>query len=222
MTASVRDRSSTPVGAVAVVAAGLCLALGYAATATFGSVHVGRMLPWILGRGLGIGAYLALVGLTMLGMWLRHPWRLRWRRPAPQAQLRVHATLAALTLTLLVGHVVALVLDSYAGVGVRGAVVPGAASYRPFAVALGTVSVYLGLLVGLTAALAGTIVRRAWLPVHKTASVVFALTWLHGMLAGSDTPRLLWLYLLTGAGVLGLGLSRRLATEPAPEAVASR
>jgi sulfoxide reductase heme-binding subunit YedZ len=211
-----------PIGAVATVVTGAGVAVGYAASVMFGSVHVGRMLPWILGRGLGIAAYLCLVGLTAAGLWLRHPWRVRWRRPAPLSQLRLHASLAALTLVLLAGHIVALVLDRYAGVGVRGALVPGAASYRPFAVAVGTVSVYLGLLVGLSAALAGTLVRRAWLPVHKVASAVFALTWLHALLAGSDTSRLAWLYLGTGAFVVALALTRRLAPAPAPQAVASR
>jgi methionine sulfoxide reductase heme-binding subunit len=224
MTAATSRANAGPgtTGAVVTVVAGIGIAVGYAATVMFGSVQVGRMLPWILGRGLGIAAYLSLVGLSAAGLWLRHPWRLRWRRPAPQAQLRMHATLAALTLVLLLGHIAALVMDRYAGVGLRGAVVPGTATYRPFAVALGTVSVYLGLLVGLSAALAGTLVRRAWLPVHKVASVVFALTWLHALLAGSDTSRLAWLYFVTGAFVIALALTRRLAPAPAPQAVASR
>jgi sulfoxide reductase heme-binding subunit YedZ len=209
-------------GAVVTVVAAAGLAVGYAASVMFGTTHVGRMLPWILGRGLGIAAYLCLVALTAAGLWLRHPWRLRWRRPAPQAQLRLHATLAALTLVLLLGHITALVLDRYAGVGVRGAIVAGGASYRPFAVALGTVSVYLGLLVGVSAALAGTLVRRAWLPVHKVASAVFVLTWLHALLAGSDSSRLAWLYVVTGAFLIGLAVTRRLAPAPAPQAVAGR
>jgi hypothetical protein len=201
-------RRAGPTGAVVTIVTGIGAAVGYAASVVFGSVHIGRMLPWILGRGLGIAAYLCLVGLTAAGLWLRHPWRLRWRRPAPLAQLRLHAALAALTLVLLLGHIAALVLDRYAGVGVGGAVVP--------------VSVYLGLLVGISAALAGTLVRRAWLPVHKVASVLFAVTWLHALLAGSDTSRLAWMYLLTGAFVIALALTRRLAPAPAPQAVASR
>ena len=171
---------------LAVATAGVASALGYGAMLAFGAPHVGRMLPWVLGRGLGIAGYLCLVALTAAGLWLRHPWRIRWRRPAVEAQLRLHAVLAALTLVLVAGHVVALVLDTYAGVGVTGAVVPGAASYRPLATALGTVSVYLGLLVGVTAALAGRIFGRAWLPVHRLAIGVLASVWMHAVLAGSD------------------------------------
>ena len=216
MNASAPPRRTT---ALVTLATAASVAVGYAATLAFGRAHVGRMLPWVLGRGLGVAAYLSLVSLTLMGLWLRHPWRLRWRRPLPEAQLRVHAALAALTLVLLAGHIVALVLDSYAGVGLVGAAVPAASTYRPFAVALGTVSVYLGLLVGLSAALAGRIARRAWLPLHRLASGVFALTWLHALLAGSDTPRLGWLYLVTGAAVVGLALTRRLAPSPAAQAM---
>lgn len=208
--------------ALAGVTIAASVVVGYAAMHLFGRAHTGRMLPWILGRGLGLAAYLGLVALTLLGLWLRHPWRLRWHRPAPEAQLRLHAALAALTLVLLAGHIAALVLDRYAHVGIVGATVPTASAYRPFAVALGTVSVYLGLLVGLTAAFAGRLARRAWLPVHRLASATFALTWLHALLAGSDSGRLAWLYSITGAAVLALAVSRRLAPVAAPRAVGTR
>ncbi|HMC70040.1 MAG TPA: hypothetical protein VKJ07_12865 [Mycobacteriales bacterium] len=204
---------------LAIVAAGLAAAAGYGATRVFGAVHVGRMLPWVLGRGLGISAYLSLVALTCAGLWLRHPWRIRWRRPAVEAQLRLHATLAAVTLVLVIGHIVALVLDTYAGVGWKGAVVPGGATYRPAAVAIGTVSVYLGLLVGGSAALAGRVLRRSWLPIHRLAGGVFLLVWLHGVLAGSDSGRLVPVYLVSGGVVLALAVTRRLAVSPAPDAV---
>ena len=203
---------------VATGAAVVAALMGYAATAVFGPVHVGRMLPWVLGRGLGIGAYLGLTALTAAGLWLRHPWRLRVGGLHPEALLRVHAALGALTLLLVSGHVVALVLDTYAGVGVLGAVVPGQASYRPVAVALGTVSIYLGLLVGGSAALAGRLARRAWLPIHRVALAVFATGWLHGVLAGSATATLRWMYVATGLPVVLLAASRQAARRSAAHA----
>ena len=174
-----------------------------------------HMLPWILGRGLGIAAYLSLTVLTCLGLWLRHPWRSRTGAGAPAKLLRVHAVLAAATGMLIVGHIVALVLDRYAGVGVAGAVVPGQSGYRPFAVALGTLSIYAGVLVGGTAALAGRLFGRAWRPVHRLAFAVFGLAWLHGLLAGSDSLRLHLMYVATGASVVVLGASSRLASRVA-------
>lgn len=197
--------------ALAVGAAATGAVAGFTASAWMGSSHVSRMLPWILGRGLGLAGYLTLVALTAFGLWLRHPWRSRWPHPSPEVALRIHAWLAASTLVLIVGHVVALVLDRYAGVGVAGAVIPGHATYRPFATALGTVSVYAGLLVGGSAALAGRIIGRSWRGLHRLAMFVFAAVWTHGVLAGSDTPRLRLMYVATGALVLAIGLTRRLA-----------
>jgi DMSO/TMAO reductase YedYZ heme-binding membrane subunit len=168
------------------------------------------MLPWILGRGLGIAAYLSLTALTAFGLWLRHPTAQRFRRPAPATRICVHAVLAVATIGLVLGHVIALVLDSFAHVGVRGALLPGASGYRPFAVALGTLSLYLALLVSSSAALAGRLARRAWLPIHRVALVVFGLAWAHGMLAGSDTPRLRLMYAVTGSAVALLAVTRRL------------
>jgi methionine sulfoxide reductase heme-binding subunit len=168
-------------------------------------------LPWVLGRGLGIAALLTLTALTALGLWVRHPWRASFAWPGQAAMLRGHATLAAATLVLLCGHVVALVLDPYAGVSWQQAAVPGSAAYRPVAIGLGTAAVYLGLLVGLTAALAGRLAGRAWLPIHRLAVGCFLLAWAHGVTAGSDTPLLRTGYAVVGGLVLLLALSRRMA-----------
>jgi DMSO/TMAO reductase YedYZ heme-binding membrane subunit len=142
---------------------------------------------------------------------LRHPWRLRQPRSSPTTHLRAHAALAAATGVLVAGHIAALSLDRYAGVGWTGAFVPGQSTYRTAAVAIGTVALYAGVLVGGTAALAGRLFRRAWLPIHRLAAVTFILVWGHAVLAGSDTPSLRAVYGATGALVLGLALSRRLA-----------
>ena len=59
-----------------------------------------------------------------------------------------------------------------------------------------------------TAALAGSIARRVWYPVHVCSAVVFAVCLAHGLLAGSDSHVLWSLYALTGLGVLALQVSR--------------
>ena len=61
---------------------------------------------------------------------------------------------------------------------------------------------------GLTAALAGRVSQRIWWPIHKVAIVSLILVWIHGVLAGVDTPALLGMYLVTGLAVLLLAISR--------------
>ena len=201
---------------VATVLTSLGLLAGFATASWVSAAPARRMWPWIFGRGLGIAAYLALTALTAVGLWLRHPAAQRWSWPAPGTRIRAHAVLAALTITLILGHVVALVLDSFAHVGWLGAIVPGASGYRPMAVGLGTVSVYLALVVAATAALAGRLTGRLWRPIHRTAVVVFGLAWTHGLLAGSDGPRLRAMYAVTGGFIGILELTRRLVPADRP------
>jgi predicted ferric reductase len=190
--------------AVLVVSVGT----GYLVAAHSTGLLRDRMLPWILSRALGLGAYVALSALVALGIWFRHPWRVHRRMPGPHALLRAHASLAAATVVLLAGHIVAVALDHFAGVGWAGVFVPWHAQYRPTAVALGSVAMYGIVLVVVTAALAGSVARRVWLPIHSTSAVLFGLCLAHGLLAGSDSHVLWSLYALSGALVGVLQVSR--------------
>jgi hypothetical protein len=200
-----------------VVVCASCGATGVAIAWAFRAVACNRMAPWIIGRAAGISAYLLLFALVLSGLLLSHPWRSRITRPSPVKRIRVHIALANVTLAVTVLHIVVLATDRYAGVGWWGAVLPMRASYRPAAVTLGLIGVWLGLLAGITAALAGRLPARAWWPIHKVAAAAFVLGWLHGVLAGGDTDALRWLYLGTGAVVVGVALSRYGARSPADQ-----
>jgi hypothetical protein len=167
-----------------------------------------RMAPWILGRAAGITSYLLLVALVLLGLVLSHPHRARWRRPSAATRIRAHVSLSVFALVFTVLHIVVLATDKYAGVGWWGVFVPMGATYRPLPVTLGVIALWAGLAAGLTAALAGRISRRAWWPVHKVAIVSLVLVWLHGILAGIDTPPLLAMYVVTGGVVVAFAVSR--------------
>jgi DMSO/TMAO reductase YedYZ heme-binding membrane subunit len=167
-----------------------------------------RMLPWLAGRSLGLGAIAALTALTAVGIWLKHPSRTTWRFPTPEAALRTHAALAAAAMVLLVGHITAMALDGYAKVGWVGALVPGLSAYRTKAIALGVIAFWLMLAIAGTAALAGRIGGPRWLVVHRLALPLYGLAWLHGVLAGTDTPVLRLAYGFSGLCIVGLAVSR--------------
>jgi hypothetical protein len=201
-------------GSLAIGWVALGAAFGYVAVSVVIARVSVRMLPWVLGRAFGVAAYLGLAVMTGLGLWLRHPWRIRRARWSGPAVHRAHAVLAAVTLLFVAGHVIALAVDRYAGVGWTGAFVPGHSGYRPLGVALGTIGLYVGLAVGLSARLAGWIGGRAFVLVHRLGIAGFAVVWFHGVLSGSDSRALLPIYLLTGAGVVVLALTRRQLTPP--------
>jgi len=200
--------SATVTLVLAALAVGMSSLLAYQVTVRGGALVHNRMLPWILGRSLGLASYLTLTALVFLGIWLRHPWRRRLWSPRPETLLRAHVVLAAGTVVLLAGHLTSIALDRYAGVGWMGTFVPWHAHYRPTAVALGTIGLYALLLVGGTAALAGSIGRRVWFPIHMASAVVFCLCLAHGAMAGSDSAALRWVYVVTG-GTVALAQSTR-------------
>ena len=150
----------------------------------------------------------------MVGLWFRHPWRVARRIPGPEALLRTHVALATATVVLLVGHVVAVCLDSFAGVGWAGAFVPWASAYRPTAVGVGTLAMYGIVLVAGTAALAGSVARRIWLPIHSFSAVLFGLCAAHGLLAGSDSRDLWWMYAASAVLVVALEVTRLFGRSP--------
>ncbi|MDO8121941.1 hypothetical protein Q6346_11530 [Isoptericola sp. b490] len=175
----------------------------------------GSSVTWMLGRAGGVASYVLLVALVVTGLLQAHPWSRHWHRPSPRTRLTVHVSLATFTLVFTALHVVVLVLDPWAHVGWRGALVPLASGYRPVAVTLGVTAVWAGLVTGLTAVLAGRVAARVWWPIHKVAVVTLGLVWVHSVLAGSDAVALRGFYLATGAAVIALAVTRYAARTPA-------
>ncbi len=163
---------------------------------------------WLLSRASGIAAYVVLVIVVLTGLGLAHPWRVRMRWLSARRRMRGHATLASLTLVLVATHVLAIVADRFAGVGVRGALIPFRSTYRPDAVGLGVIAAWLMITLVATAALAGRLPARAWWPLHKVAVVSLVLTWAHAVLAGTDTPALRALYFGSALLVTSLAFTR--------------
>jgi methionine sulfoxide reductase heme-binding subunit len=157
---------------------------------------------WLAARATGIAAFMLLTGQVGLGLVLSHPtnkstWKLA-KRIFPW-----HEHLWVFVAAFLVVHVVSLVVDPYAGVGLGGALIPGLSSYRSTAVALGTLALYAFLLTAVTARWVRLLPRGMWLSIHRLALVVWGLAWVHGVLAGTDATPLTALYVAAGAVVVG-------------------
>jgi predicted ferric reductase len=115
----------------------------------------------------------------------------------------------------LVAHIVSLVADPKAGVSVVGAFIPGLSQYRSTPVALGTLGLYAFLVTAMTARYTKLLPPGVWLSLHRLALVVFVLSWLHGMLAGTDSEPLQLVYLVSGAVVIAAGAYRYWASRRA-------
>jgi sulfoxide reductase heme-binding subunit YedZ len=162
---------------------------------------------WLAARAAGFTAYLVLSLVVFLGLVLSHPvnqstWKLS-KRIFPW-----HENLLMFTVAFTVAHIVTLVLDPWAGVGIDGALIPGLSSYRSVPVALGTLALYALLLTGLSARYTRLLPAGFWLKLHRLSIVVWALSWAHGILAGTDSVALGSVYVVTGVAVLGAATYR--------------
>lgn len=171
-----------------------------------------RMLPWDLARAGGITAYLLLVVAVTLGIVESTP-RLGRVGPVRQVTHHYHRWVMLFALCFVVVHVTSLVLDPYAGVSLAAVFVPGLSQYRPLQVSLGTLALLAGLLAGVTAWFPQRY-PKVWLPIHRFGGVIFALVWIHGVTSGTDTPRLIAFYAVTGIMPLVAVMARYIITRP--------
>lgn len=166
-----------------------------------------QMRLWLAGRATGLTAYALLTFLVVLGLILSHPvnqstWKLS-KRLFPW-----HENLFVFVVAFLAAHIVSLVLDPYAGVGIAGTFIPGLSSYRSVPVALGSLGMYALLLTGLTARYTRALPSGWWLKLHRLSFGVFLLAWTHGILAGTDSDAFRPMYVATGLAVLGAAAYR--------------
>lgn len=139
---------------------------------------------WYLTRATGLVAWFAM-GLSMLvGIVLST--RLFPERRRPAWLLDVHRWVSGISIVALGVHLGSLVADSYVDFGFLELTVPYASAWRPGAVALGVVAVWLLVLVSATAALRRRLPRRVWLWIHRSSYLGFWLASLHAAAAGTD------------------------------------
>lgn len=141
-------------------------------------------LWWYLTRATGLVAFFAMGASMVLGVVLST--RLFPDRRRPAWLLDVHRWISGIALVGVAVHLGALVADSYVQFGVLDLTVPFASAWKPGAVALGVVSLWILVLVGVTSALRRHLPRRTWLWVHRSSYLAFWLSALHAATAGSD------------------------------------
>lgn len=141
-------------------------------------------LWWYFARASGMVAAILLVASLVWGVLMAT----RALKPVdrPAWMLAMHRWFSGLAVTGVVIHIAALVADSYVHFGAKEIFVPMASSWKPGAVALGVVAMYLLVLVQATSLAMKRLPKRVWRGIHMSS---YALTWLvfvHAGLAGTD------------------------------------
>jgi predicted ferric reductase len=140
---------------------------------------------WYLSRSSGIVALALLVASVVWGVLLATRALRPFDRPA--WLLDLHRWLGGMALAMTGLHMLGLVLDGYVSFGAADLLVPGAASYRPFAVALGVLSMYVMIAVQVSGYLRRQLSARVWRAIHVSSYGVVWGAAIHAGLAGTDT-----------------------------------
>lgn len=181
------------------------------------------MTVWYVARGAGLAALLLLTISTCIGALMTGR-----GRPATRVVVQnLHRVTASLGLGALVIHVGSILADSYAHVGLTGALLPFTAHFRPTWVGLGTLAVYTFVFVAALGFARGRFAgsprgARVWRWLHGLAYLGWGLAMAHGFRSGTDTTVgwVRWLYVACGVGVFA-SLAVRVALERGPDLVRS-
>jgi DMSO/TMAO reductase YedYZ heme-binding membrane subunit len=175
------------------------------------------MSIWLTARGAGLSALTLLTITICAGALAGH------FRSGPRVVLQyVHRASAALGIGVLALHVGTILADSYAHVGVIGAIVPFTSSFRATWIGLGTIAAYLFLFVsalGLARGRMAASERGAarWRALHMSSYLAWAIAVLHGFFSGTDSSTG-WVKILYLACVVSVAASvtARLSITPSP------
>lgn len=140
---------------------------------------------WYLTRASGIIAWLMMTATVIWGILLSS--KAFANRRSPVWLLALHRWLAGLMLSFLAIHLVALVADSYVSFDVVDLTIPYASDWKPGAVALGVIAMWLLIAVQVTSLAMRRLPRRFWRIVHLSSYVAFWLTSMHAAFVGTDT-----------------------------------
>ena len=167
-------------------------------------------LFWVLARVAGLGSYAALAIALITGIALRTA-VFDWLG-SNRAVRSVHEYTTVLWIPLALLHMVSLLLDNTARIGLLDLVLPFHSSYGTLAIGLGALSVDVLVIVTVTSFLKRRMGKDLWLWVHRLAYVAFALVFLHAVLSGTDfsDPVVSAITWGSAAALLTLGLARLL------------
>jgi predicted ferric reductase len=139
---------------------------------------------WYLARATGYVAWALVTASVVTGLLLGG--RLAKRRPTPAWTLDLHRFLGGTAVVVTALHLAGLVADDYVHFGAAEVLVPFASSWRPGAVALGVIGLYLLAAVEVSSLLMRRIPRRVWRSIHLTSYVLFWTATFHLLTAGTD------------------------------------
>ncbi len=192
-------------------------AAGCLAGALIGLVAVNRLVAamaaqapgfWFVSRAAGIVAYVLLWASTAWGVSLSSK-GIGGLVSTPLAYA-LHNVTSWLVIGFSVIHGLSLLGDQVVPFTLGGIVIPFSASYQPLVTGIGTLCLYVGIIVSVSFYWKKQIGFRAWRAIHLLSYLMFVGATVHGIILGTDTasPLVQAMYIAAGSSVLFLTLFR--------------
>jgi sulfoxide reductase heme-binding subunit YedZ len=141
-------------------------------------------LIWVIARSTGTAALVALTLSILTGIALRTG-TFAWLSHNRGVRV-VHGFLTVLWIPLGLAHVIALLFDRYAQVGILDLIIPFGVSYGRLAIGLGTISAQLIVIVLISTWLRSSLTLGQWQAFHRLSYVAFVAAFAHGIMSGTD------------------------------------
>ena len=165
-------------------------------------------LIWVLARSTGTASLVALTLSVISGIALRTG-TFAWLSHNRGVRV-VHGFVTVLWIPLGLAHVIALLFDRYAQIGLVDLVIPFGVSYGRLAIGLGTISAQLILVVLVSTWMRSSLTLGQWQAFHRLSYIAFVAAFVHGIMSGTDlaNPVLAVLAWITAAAVALVALRR--------------
>jgi sulfoxide reductase heme-binding subunit YedZ len=169
---------------------------------------VGDLEFWFIARITGLTAFAVLSLSVLSGEALRTS--VLDFVAKNRAVRKLHDFTTPLWLPLVFAHIIALLFDKTARIGLLNIFVPFTTDYGALAIGLGTVAFDIVMVVTVTSWLRSRMNNTLWMWIHRTSYIAFVAIFFHAALSGTDfdAPLVSALAWSTAAGLAILGVSR--------------
>jgi sulfoxide reductase heme-binding subunit YedZ len=219
------QKSSFPWFNLLVIILGLSVISAFTVVGVVAVANLSQYLPltsskayWFISRSSGVLAYMLLTLAVMWGL-VQSGAILRPTIP-PALALGLHSFLNWSSLAMVALHGLILLGDSFIKMTLADIFIPLLSPYRPLAVGLGVLGVYLMLMLALSFYARRWLGQKTFRTLHYASFLTYLLVSLHGLTAGSDTY-LLWPLYLVSIGSVSLLIVWRVANSRRTAAVRS-
>lgn len=141
------------------------------------------MFEWYMIRATGLVAYLLLYLSVIIGLYSQVQ---KKRKQKVTASLFLHESLSNWALYLVVGHVGFLLIDSYISLQWLEILIPFNTDYKPWPMALGSLSLYFLIMTMVTSKARKKIGYQKWRKLHALNPILYIFVTIHGLLIGTD------------------------------------